>query len=220
MTRVLGVDGARGGWVVVALEAGRFVECAVVTSIGDLVGDPARVIGIDMPMGETTPGARASDTAARAFLGPRRSTIFPSPPLAAAGLDYDQARRVAIRLTGKSLSRQAWNLLPKIVDAAPHWASDPARFREVHPECSFATMAGAPLPSRKQTAEGRAARRGLLTSCGIDVAPVRLPGTRPDDLLDAAAVAWSAHRVATGVAFSLPDPPEPDSHGRPVAVWC
>jgi predicted RNase H-like nuclease len=41
----------------------------------------------------------------------------------------------------------------------------------------------------------------------------------PDDVLDAAAAAWSAHRVATGVAGSMPDPPQVNERGQRVAKW-
>ena len=40
---------------------------------------------------------------------------------------------------------------------------DPERYREVHPECAFAAMAGAPLTSSKKTREGLGERRTLLT---------------------------------------------------------
>lgn len=217
--RVLGVDGCRGGWVAVALEDGEFVGVHVVTTIDELVPDPARVLGIDMPMGETTPGARASDVAARAFLGPRRSTIFPSPPFAAAGRSYEDAKQIAIATTGKGISKQAWNLYPKMLDASPHWEREPERLREVHPDCSFTAMAGAPLSSRKKTPEGEDERHALLAAQAIEVPRDRVRGTKPDDVLDAAAAAWTAHRIATGDAFSLPDPPELDPAGRAVAVW-
>ncbi|HEU0181131.1 MAG TPA: DUF429 domain-containing protein, partial [Agromyces mariniharenae] len=214
-----GVDGCRGGWVAVALEDGRFTAIRVITSIGEVADDDAVIVGVDMPMGETTPGARASEAAARRFLGSRRSTIFTPPPLAAAVDDYDAAKAMAIAATGKSISKQAWHLLPKMRDAAPHWAHDPERFREVHPECAFAAMAGAPLASSKRTADGVVERRALLAANGIEVGADRVGGAQPDDVVDAAAVAWSAHRVATGIAVSLPDPPERDAQGRPVAVW-
>jgi predicted RNase H-like nuclease len=38
------------------------------------------------------------------------------------------------------------------------------------------------------------------------------------DVLDAAAAAWSADRIARGLARSLPDPPE-EIRGRKVAIW-
>ncbi|MFI6764988.1 DUF429 domain-containing protein [Streptomyces sp. NPDC050355] len=43
--------------------------------------------------------------------------------------------------------------------------------------------------------------------------------TPPDDVLDAAAAAWTAHRIACGRARSVPNPPERDAGGRPVAIW-
>jgi predicted RNase H-like nuclease len=218
--RVLGVDGCRGGWVAVALEDGEYRELRVARSTIELVDDDAVVMGIDMPMGETTPGARASEAAARRYLGHRHRTIFTPPPLAAAVDDYSRARSTAIATTGKSISKQAWHLLPKMRDVAERWAREPLRFREAHPECSFATMAGAPLHSSKKTHAGLAERRALLERHGVHVPDERMNGAHPDDVLDAAAAAWTAHRVATGAAFSLPDPPELDGAGRPVAVWC
>jgi predicted RNase H-like nuclease len=40
-----------------------------------------------------------------------------------------------------------------------------------------------------------------------------------DDMIDAAAAAWSAARLLGGAARSLPDPPELDSAGRQIAIW-
>jgi predicted RNase H-like nuclease len=40
-----------------------------------------------------------------------------------------------------------------------------------------------------------------------------------DDVLDAAVVAWSAMRIARGAAISIPDPPEDDERGYPMAIW-
>mgnify|MGYP001097360208 CR=1 FL=1 len=41
----------------------------------------------------------------------------------------------------------------------------------------------------------------------------------PDDLLDAAAVAWTAARYVEGKASSYPDVPEVFSDGLPAAIW-
>lgn len=65
----------------------------------------------------------------------------------------------------------------------------------------------------------------MLKDAGI-VIPDHLGNAKAagtDDVLDAAAAAWSAKRIATGTAVSLPDPPEPDINGkencRRVAIW-
>jgi len=214
--RVLGVDGCKVGWAAVALEDGRFAGARVVPVFGDLLDDEASVIGVDIPLGETVLGDRQADARARKALGARHSTVFTPPPLESVHEpSYEAACTRARRLTGKAMSKQAWHLLPKMVDAAPHWQLAPQRIRETHPECSFGAMKGEPLLSRKKKAEGRRERIDLLACEGIF-----LQGSPHEDLVDAAAVAWSAHRVACGIARSLPDPPELDAEGRPVAIWC
>jgi predicted RNase H-like nuclease len=220
--RVLGVDGAKGGWVIVVLDDGRFVESRLVERFAGAVAEDAVVIGVDIPLGETTSAARCADSAARALLGPRRSSVFTPPPLStAAAADYAGAKRIAIASTGKSISKQAWHLLPKMLDAVPHWRAAPLRIREVSPEASFRAMAGAPLATSKRTAAGITDRHQLLEQHGIRVGDALndVRGVGVDDVLDAAAVAWSADRIARDQARCLPDPPELDDAGRPVAIW-
>ena len=50
---------------------------------------------------------------------------------------------------------------------------------------------------------------------------IELGGRRlyPYDVLDAAAAAWSAHRIATGAGRSVPEPPELNEHGLVSAIW-
>ena len=89
---------------------------------------------------------------------------------------------------------------------------------EVHPEVSFTTMTGAALPG-KRSPQGQQARLDALTAAGVS-RPSVLKGTgyAADDVLDACAVAWSAHRRATGAAQWLPDPPEAFSDGTRAAI--
>jgi predicted RNase H-like nuclease len=219
---VLGVDGTRRGWVVVALHGGAFAGVRIVTSIADVISDPAAVIGVDIPLGESEPGARQADAGARRRLGARHSTIFTPPPLTTASApSYEAAKALSREMTGKAMSKQAWHLLPKMADAAPYWQLTPERIREVHPECSFAEMNGAPLMSRKRTRDGHRERLALLEREGvrIDDAVLGRCAAPSDDVVDAAAVAWSAQRIASGRACSFPDPPERDTDGRPVAIW-
>ena len=46
-----------------------------------------------------------------------------------------------------------------------------------------------------------------------------LDGVVSDDVVDAAAAAWSALRIVAGTATSTPEEPERSSDGRQVAVW-
>ena len=74
------------------------------------------------------------------------------------------------------------------------------------------------LKYRKKSAGGAFERLGLLRKHGINIDPGTLGAvaTVPlDDLLDAAACAWTAARDD---AVSLPDPPE-SRDGLAVAIW-
>ncbi len=93
---------------------------------------------------------------------------------------------------------------------------------DVHPEVSFATLAGRFLPEPKTTWAGFDLRRRLLANAGIVLdGDLGLTGRRvsPDDVFDAAVAAWTAERVVRGVHVSLPDPPELLADGRRAAIW-
>ena len=47
----------------------------------------------------------------------------------------------------------------------------------------------------------------------------RAQGLPAEDVLDAAAISWSARRIAEGCSESLPDPPETDALGLRLAIW-
>ncbi|MFF8844552.1 DUF429 domain-containing protein [Streptomyces sp. NPDC015127] len=223
MVTVLGVDACPAGWLAVELHDGRFAGARIVTTLRSLLVGVA-VLAVDMPLGLLEAGWRRADTEAAALLGRLRSSVFRVPPRAVwQEEEYDEARRRCRDLTGSGLSRQSWGLAPKLREANA-CLTEPGgdRLYEVHPEVSFRALADgtAPLPRKKSWA-GQMARRSLLATAGI-VLPDDLGDagrTPPDDVLDAAAAAWSAHRIARGRARSLPDPPEHDADGRPIAIW-
>jgi predicted RNase H-like nuclease len=91
---------------------------------------------------------------------------------------------------------------------------------EVHPELSFAAMnGGTPLAFRKKSWGGMRERLALLRDAGIHL-PDRLPDPvarlASDDIIDAAAAAWSALRHAHGTA--TPHPAKPETPRSPV-IW-
>ena len=87
-------------------------------------------------------------------------------------------------------------------------ATDAATVVEAHPESAFACMSGAPLTTSKKTVPGRRERLALLEDrfpgC-TDHLLTRHPGAAADDVLDAAANAWTAQRWSTGSADVLGD---------------
>ena len=110
---------------------------------------------------------------------------------------------------GKGVSKQAHALRNKIFEVEPH-AEKNTRIVEVHPEISFREMAGRSLTSSKKTWDGLFERLALLKNVGLDLVKV-LPksgtGAAPDDVVDAAAAAWTASRLAHGSARSFPESP-------------
>jgi predicted RNase H-like nuclease len=133
--------------------------------------------------------------------------------------DYPAANARCRQLTGQGLSRQSYGLLRRMVEAEAFRDARPRHdVVEVHPELVFRTLAGEPLADGKKTADGQQARRSLLAGVGIVPPAVRPAATH--DVLDAAAVAWCAHRVAAGDATHLPDPADQHDHcGRPIVIW-
>ena len=193
----------------------RLVSLDYVAPLAPLLEQDLAVVAIDMPIGLSDTGARECDVAARKLLQPHGTRVFPAPPRVALAHvdDYDAACRASIAATGKSLSKQTWNLLSSIaeVDAL---ATDP-RLVECHPELAFALMQGHPVDERKKTPEGRARRLDLLRRWLPDLGDPAYG----DDGLDALACAWSAARIATGTALTLPAGEVPqDDAGLPMRI--
>ena len=228
-TRVAGVDACRRGWVAVSLAAvslaadGPAVTVRVGPSLGALLApdlDPAgtTIVGIDMPLGLLEAGWRVADRAARGLLGPRRSSVFAIPPRAVwAQTSYPAANRRCRELTGQGFSAQAWGLRAKLLEANQYRQTCGHPLYEVHPELAFGAMAGAPLAASKHTAPGRDERRRLLAQAGLEIPPAT-PATLIGDILDAAAVAWSARRIAAGQAVTVPAIPQHDDQGAEIAI--
>jgi predicted RNase H-like nuclease len=223
---VLGVDGCTGGWVGVVLGEHGAVRAVASRTLPELLEQaPAlAAVGIDIPIGLLQQGFRDADLAARAFLGsPRRSAVFVTPPRSALeSPTYAEANQRCRAITGKGMSRQSWALAQRILEADRLRPELAIPIREAHPEVSFMAMAGAPLQASKRTWAGHRERHRLLATAGIslpdDLGPAgRFAGTA--DMLDAAAVAWTARRVATGTARPLPDPPMQTDDGHPIAIW-
>jgi len=212
---VAGLDGCLVGWVMVTapLEAGTGRSAVrVVTDLGEVVADidSGRLLAvtIDIPIGLAPDSARSVDGLARQRLGPRRSSVFSAPirPVLAAAT-YEEACRISRAAWGKAVSRQLFGILPKIREVdqveSPRLQE---KLVEMHPEVSFAELAGSPMRFHKSKPEGRLERLRALQPAFPEVEFVstpRLRGTQPDDILDAFVGAWSARRYATNTHVRL-----------------
>src|SRR5216684_123056 len=142
---IAGVDGCRAGWLCVH-QRGDEISAEVFVTFRHLLKHlPATtLIAVDIPIGLPTSGERTCDRMARQLLGvPRASSVFPAPVLAVAReTDYLAACAKHKNIDGRALSRQAFAILPKILEVNELlWSNEVIRDRvkEIHPEVSFAT---------------------------------------------------------------------------------
>lgn len=217
---VLGVDGARGGWVGVQWD-GSTATARYAVTLADLCvqGEPPQVVAVDIPIGLAPGGRRRCDDEVRPLLGPRRSSLFSPPALGAMGFDdYAEANAWSKRTNGAGLSKQSWMLVPKIREVRRLVADTDLPIHEAFPELAFHAMNGdEPMSHPKRTWTGLATRLALLESNGLHMAAdIGAAGSvAADDVIDAAALAWSAMRIATGTARHAPDELTPET----ASIW-
>lgn len=222
------MDACKAGWIGIAIGHGpprAYFAPLIDNLVREAQSDgPLEVVAIDIPIRLPDAASRKADQRAREIVGPRRaSSVFTTPVRVAIESDeYATATAENLRLTGRGISRQAYDLRAKLLQV-DHWVRQTVlRVVEVHPEASFAVMAGGPLAASKTTWAGAEERRTLLAAAGITlVGRLGTAGAKAgvDDIMDAAAAAWTAQRVADRTALCAPDPPEVFSDGIPAAIW-
>jgi predicted RNase H-like nuclease len=211
--KALGLDACRGKWLAVALDEGHFDDARLASDAAALVGEwpDAAAIGVDIPIGLPEAPLREADRAAREFVGERRSSVFATFPSAVLEApSYEEAKAISIAREWPKPSIQSYGMRHRILEIARLAAADERVF-EVHPEVSFRELVGRTL-SPKRTGSGALERRLALADAGIDLPDLPHP---LDDVLDAAVVAWSAMRYASGKAVPLPQ----GHQARIGAIW-
>ena len=228
---VIGVDSARAGWVCAVLRSGSEITFNLFENVSQVhrAHRNADKILVDIPIGLASNGPRRCDKFARKQLGIRRNSVF-SPPCRDAiyQKEYIAACDVNERLTGKRISKQSWNISPKIREVDDFLQSHPeltGKIMEAHPELSFALFAGHPMYKNKKTVKGFEERFRLLSK-HFHGFKKSYDGARKlwhksavadDDLLDASVLALAALEQHWRL-LPLPDPPECDIKGLPMQI--
>ncbi len=208
MTQFIGIDGARAGWILLVLDE-QGVSHHLVPALADALPllQTATVALIDMPIGIVGEGIeeRRVDPKSRKLLGPRSSSVFPMPCREAlAESAYPEASAVNFQVSGRKLSKQTWNIMPKIdeVDVLVRMHSHIA-LKESHPEVCFTGLNQMmPMPHNKKTSEGFTDRlrvlKRYLPNARAAFNAVRKQHTRSmladDDIIDAMVLAVTARR--------------------------
>lgn len=232
--RIAGIDGCRAGWFVVAADNTLRDMTWFVAETVDRAAkmlDDCEVIGIDIPIGVPDAGPRQCDFMARKLLSPgRTSSVFPAPIRPVLGIrDYRQACDLRESIDGSRMSKQAFNILPKIdeVDRYVRATATPgARLYEVHPELAFTNLnRSLPMQHPKRTAHGFSERLAHLSkvfsSEPLNSALSAFPRAKvaKDDVLDAFAVLAAAQRIVDGRGQRVPLQPDYDAKGINMAIW-
>ena len=213
----------------------RVLPVQVFKSIDDLyraVPSEASVILLDMPIGLSPGGrdGRECDRLGRRVLGPRRSSLFPTPSRPVLDADsYEDACAKHQSVTGTKISKQAWFLMPKIRELDTFlrgrtYATPP--IRECHPEIAFASAQdGVPMRHPKKHPLGFLDRMRLLETLVQGAEDVVRDAVERfdakslvvDDVLDAMVLAYLSSLGPRGLA-TLPASPSLDDAGIPMEL--
>jgi predicted RNase H-like nuclease len=198
MSRYLGLDGFRGGWVAAWIDDRGDHGFDYSPGLARLLAIPHTRAMIDMPIGLKMKGHRTCDLRARelvgaaVFLGARRN-LWEFPDQASANRYYwDHEGR------GMGVSCQLWNIRDKIKEVDDFITPErQATLGEAHPELIFRNLGGQRRLGGKKSEEGREQRIGLLADRGFVKIRKWLKqrygtGIGRDDLIDACACAVAA----------------------------
>jgi predicted RNase H-like nuclease len=149
------------------------------------------------------------------FAAPCRAALSATTHAAASQINHDK--------TGRGLSQQAFGIIPKIKEVDDAMTSDCQQWAfEVHPEvCFWALNQRRPMTHNKKTKKGAAERIALLRRVfpQIETHLANRPSrVGADDLLDAAAAAWTALRCYRKEAECVCSP-EYDEKGLVVSIY-
>lgn len=228
-----GVDGCKGGWIVAMApnwppsENLLLAICRNFGSVAALTATCSQVT-VDMPIGlpEDRNGRECESEARQKLKKPLSNSVFPCPTRQATREPtWSQAGLTNEKMTGKSVGKQTFEIVPKIRDV-DNWITPVAqrRVREFHPELVWKRYAGDALISKK-TPEGIGQRVEILRALGFKQfeelkawKSVVGAALKLDDLLDALAGLELANRIPDG-ATRIPHEPPTDSHGLRMEIW-
>lgn len=145
---------------------------------------------------------------------------------------YEKACKINKKLTGKSISKQAWNIIPKIRDIDIFLIKNKIfreKVREAAPEVCFQALTGSPMRYSKKNHEGfsermKALKRVCLAANKIAdsaLSKYRRKEIAKDDILDALVAVVTA-KIGQEYGFHyIPCEPEKDSEGLNIQmVFC
>jgi predicted RNase H-like nuclease len=195
--------------------------------------EPLILINIPIGLKDGGSGERLSDIGSRRILKARKSSIFPVPCREAIYAEnYEKACEINKELTGKRISRQTWNIIPKIRDVDAFLTKNEVfrgKIKETAPEVCFQAFTGFPMRYPKKSPDGFSERMKVLRSICLAsdkiadsaLSKYRRKEVAKDDILDALVAAVTA-KMGQRYGFQyVPGEPEKDSEGLNIQmVFC
>ena len=221
MSNVIGIDGCRAGWIVTKILDNQALSFQIIHDLNDeyLKNNTLSHIGIDIPLGLSPNGKRIAEIEARFLLKKRACTIFSPPTInALKANNYIEACEINFKECGKRISKQSWNLFPKIIEAQKFLENNlvkKLKVFEIHPELSFMAMNNMNLVlESKKTIIGKKIRIKLIKrffpSFSFELVRKKYNKNEvlDDDILDSISVVWSTQRIVDNIAQFVPKEPE------------
>lgn len=226
---VVGLDGCRRGWVAVRIDGqSRTIHFLTESdsAIDELLRLRFRRAAVDMPIGLPERGYRDCDIEARKLLGANASRVFLGARRGMLTAQSQAKLNAALKRAGQpGVSAQLYGLKAKLREVDVFVRANPKiDLREAHPELVFQRLnRGQPVP-RKRDAAGIGLRCALLRRDGfkdLDEWLSRRPrgsGAKPDDILDACAMAIAARSFSETRVVPRGAVPR-DATGLPMQIW-
>ena len=151
MSRVVGADVWKNGWIAVVTVGGWIASIDAYETMSDLATSEsdAEVVAVDIPIGLPIAPPRPADSAARHFIGARSSSVFPTPPRCARSGDVPGCAAAFSQALRHRPDGTELRAAPRILETDNVARSDP-RLIEIHPEVTFAPSPGGRWHSRRR----------------------------------------------------------------------
>ena len=207
-----GIDGTTNGWIT-AEHTGETWKINFYEKLSEIDFDQAL---IDIPIGLSDDSTRKCDEEARDFLAPERHySIFNCPVRDAVYADnYEEACDINEEKTGKRISKQAWNIVPKIREADKE--AQKRNLKESHPEVFFKSLDKDSIIESKSSEKGLKDRKEVLERFGDTSVIEDFEGkdVTEDDIIDAMVLSIGSRLKLE----SIPEDPDNDSQGLEMSI--
>ena len=230
-----GVDGFSGGWCCCS-SYNNSLYFSVMKDVKSIFKEFPKInyVFIDMPIGLSDHGFKRSVDAKLRDMLPsnRKSSVFNAPSRPSIySQSYNHAKQAELKLQGKSISIQSWNISKKIKELDQYISNNPqviSKLRESHPEyCFYKLNKDNPLHYSKKLSIGIEERLSILKKFVSNVEDSFNKfykknihtGLKKDDIIDSIALYVCADKWEKNGGRCITQSPSKDHRGIPCQIY-